>query len=494
MPIADAPPQPPLSAAAPVEIRLSVERVAVDQGAQMGLAGLHYLRRLGQNWVGGVSVFGATQGDRGGFFGWGVQALYRQRWGDWSGEAGLFVGGGGGSPSWVGGGLMLRPQLLLARHWGDLSLGLGVSELRFPNGAVHGTQPFLSLGLAGDVLFGPAAGQAAAPLPEREQLQALAGGVSALAGSYALSAGSARRDGTGPASDLRFGGLVLRRAWAPGSAALHPYWAISAAGALSAAYAGYAELVGSLGLQYSPLPALALRAEVGLGSGGAGSAVDTGGGLLRKATLGASLNLGPSLSLSAGLGRIASHGRFQANEARLELGLRGFDLLPRGTAPAVAWPEGAYAWAPWTLSSVYAHYAQMARDAGGRAGLGLTALKLERELDSHWRLLGQAGIGVDGQAGGYATGQLGLGWLTASVADPGWRFGAEASLGAAGGGGVKVGGGLIGQAQLQARRALTPEWSLQADAGWLRSRSGALSSPFVGVSAVYSFSRLQIGR
>lgn len=495
MPLADTPPQPPMSAAAPVEIRITAERVAVDQGAHMGLVGLHYLRPIGQNWLGGVSVFGAAQGDRGGFFGWGVNAAYRQRWGDWSGEAGLFVGGGGGSPGWVGGGLMLRPQIALARHWGDLSLGLGVSQVRFPSGAVHGTQPFLSLGTSSDVLFGPAAGRsAAAPLPEREQLQALAGEVSVLAGRYAMRAGSPRRDGTGAATDLRFGGLVLRRAWAPGSASIQPYWAISAAGSLTSAYAGYAELIGSLGMQYSPIPALALRAEAGLGSGGAGSLIDSGGGLLRKASVGASLNLGSSLSVAASLGRVASQGRFQANEARLELGLRGFDLVPRGTAPAGTLPLGEYGWAPWTLSSVYAHYARMTRDAGGRPALGLTALKVERELDAHWRVIGQAGIGVDGNAGGYATGQLGLGWLTAASADPAWRFGAEASLGAAGGGGVNVGGGLIGQAQLQARTALSPEWSLQADAGWLRSRNGALSSPFVGISAVYSFSRLQIGR
>ncbi len=495
MPLADTPPQPPVSAAALVEIRITAERVAVDQGAHMGLVGLHYLRPIGQNWVGGVSVFGAAQGDRGGFFGWGVDAAYRQRWGDWSGEVGLFVGGGGGSPSWVGGGLMLRPQVMLTRHWSDLSLGAGVSQLRFPNGAVHSSQPFLSLGMSGDVLFGPASGQtSAAPLPEREQVQALAGEVSALAGRYALRGGSARRDGAGPATDLRFGGLVLRRAWAPGSSAIQPYWAISAAGSLTAAYAGYAELIGSLGVQYSPMSALALRAEAGLGSGGAGSLVESGGGLLRKASVGASLNLVSNLTVAASVGRVASQGRFQANEARLELGLRGYDLVPRGAAPASTMPIAGYAWAPWTLSSVYAHYARMVRDTGGRPALGLTAIKVERELDAHWRVVGQAGIGVGGNAGGYATGQLGLGWLTAAVADPAWRFGAEASLGAAGGGGVNVGGGLIGQAQLQARRALSPDWSLQADAGWLRSRSGSLSSPFVGISAVFSFSRLQIGR
>ena len=77
------------------------------------------------------------------------------------------------------------------------------------------------------------------------------------------------------------------------------------------------------------------------------------------------------------------------------------------------------------------------------------------------------------------------------LADTGWRLGAEASVGAAGGGAVKVGGGLVAQAQLQARYSLSPQWALQADAGWLRSRQGSLSSPLLGLSAVVSFSRLQ---
>ena len=82
--------------------------------------------------------------------------------------------------------------------------------------------------------------------------------------------------------------------------------------------------------------------------------------------------------------------------------------------------------------------------------------------------------------------------MTGRLADTGWRLGGEASVGAAGGGAVKVGGGLVVQAQLQARYSLRPQWALQADAGWLRSgRQGSLSSPLLGLSAVYSFSRLQ---
>ena len=72
-----------------------------------------------------------------------------------------------------------------------------------------------------------------------------------------------------------------------------------------------------------------------------------------------------------------------------------------------------------------------------------------------------------------------------------WRLGAEATVGAAGGGSVAVNGGLFAQAQLQARYALARDWALQFDVGQLRGARGGLSSPLVGLSLVSSFSRLE---
>jgi len=60
-------------------------------------------------------------------------------------------------------------------------------------------------------------------------------------------------------------------------------------------------------------------------------------------------------------------------------------------------------------------------------------------------------------------------------------------VGAAGGGGVRVSDGWIGEAQVLARMAVSPNWAVQPDAGWLRGRDGRLSSPQLGLSAMYSF-------
>ena len=501
MPFADvSPPTPPASPPRQVQVStldlsLTAEQVPVAPGLKMGLVGLHARRPVTPNLSIGPSVFGAASGDRGGFFGWGLSAVYRWRQGDWSAEAGLFVGGGGGSPPWVGDGLMLRPSLLLSRDVGPLRLGLGVSQVNFPSGTVRATVPFSSLSWTGDTLFGPAGGGAGLAT-EGWSDRAWPTETGATVGQYNLRKGSARRDGTGNASPLRVGGVVFKRDL-PGAligdgAGLRPYWLLSTAGSITAVYAGYAEFLGGLGLRYAlpSHPTLALRAEAAVGSGGGGTALDTAGGLLGKAGVGLSWQLGRQWGVTALAGLTESRGRFSAHEVRVELAWQGWDAVPGGARSPEPF-SAALAWKPWTGSAGWAQYTATRRADGSDPGLGVVTLKLEREVGPHWRVTGQAGIASNGNAGGYATGQLGVGWLGPTLFDQRWRFGAEASLGAAGGGAVEVGNGMIAQVQGVARYAVTPGWALQVDAGWLRSRNGALSTPFVGLSSVASFSRLQ---
>jgi hypothetical protein len=360
-----------------------------------------------------------------------------------------------------------------------------------PSGLVHSTQPFVTIAWASDVLLGPPGGDAP-PADVGLAVSAMPTETEVAVGRYLMRAQPVPSSGNAAAAELRYGGLVFRRALAGSLFGAQPYWLMSAAGSLTQAYTGYAELMGGIGAKY-PLPfvpAISLRIEGAIGSGGAGSALDTGGGLLRKMSAGVSWRIGPQLTLAASAGRIASRGAFDASEIQSELGLQGWDVVP-GETRTIGPAPATLSWTPWSLSTGMNLYARAPREGGGEPGLGTTVLKIERAIDRNWRLVGQASIGVSGNAGGFATGQFGLGWLTAPVANAGWQFGAEATVGAAGGGMVRVGGGVIGQAQMQARYALSPEWALQADAGWLRSKQGTLASPFVGLSAVYSFSRLQ---
>jgi hypothetical protein len=162
---------------------------------------------------------------------------------------------------------------------------------------------------------------------------------------------------------------------------------------------------------------------------------------------------------------------------------------PDGPAPAA--PGSTSSWAAWQVTAGLVDYSRMWRQDGSRSGVGVMAVKLARELGPSWQVVAQAATAVSGEAGGYATGHLGAGWLSAARPGSDWRLGAEASVGAAGGGGVRVDGGVFAQAQMQARYRLAGDWSLQVDAGLLRGLRGNWSSPMIGLGLVSSFTRLE---
>ena len=490
----DAPPLPP---PVPVEITLTTERVDVGDGVSMGMVGLNYQRQFTPNLAAGLAVYGATTGDRGGFFAWGANGAYRRAFGPWQAETGLFVGGGGGSPGWVGGGLMLRPHVEISRAVGPLRLGLGVSRVKFPNGQVSSTQPYATLRWSTSTFLGP--GGESATLSNGASLlgQTADSEFAGVVGVYKPSK-SPRRDASGGTGALQYGGLAFRRSlggerWLGGK----PYATITTLGAIGGGYDGYAELTGGFGLQWrtAAVPQFALRAEAAVGSSGAGSTVDTGGGLIGKVGGALVWQPMPNLSVSALLGRVQSRGRFSANEARLELAWRLWDVVPGGSFDTSA-SDGApvpigLKWSPWGVSTGWVQYPNMLRDDGTTPALGVVALKLERQFGPNWRLVTQAATAATGNAGGYATGHVGVGWMSTPWVGSNWRLGAEATVGAAGGGSVAVNGGLFAQAQLQARYALARDWALQFDVGQLRGARGGLSSPLVGLSLVSSFSRLE---
>lgn len=500
MPLLDLPPLPPLSPPAPVAITLTAEHIEVNDGYRMGLAGLRYERRYTPHGSGGMAVYSAVSGDRGGFFGWGVNGAWHTAPGPWQAEVGLFVGGGGGSPSWVGSGLMLRPHAEVTRQSGPFSWGLGVSRVVFPDGRVGSTQPYATLRWNTAVhLHEAEADAASAALPPG--VRAVESELGPIVGAYRMQR-SPRRDGSGATPLLWMGGLAYRQALPTDTtlAGGRPYTVLTTVGAMYGGYDGYAELTGGLGLQWRLAPTLRLRAEAAVGSSGAGATVDTGGGLIGKVGAGLQWQPGRAWALGLHAGRIASQGPFKAQELRVEWLWRGWDLAPRGSVSATAHaPEagdGADAprearWATWHAAAGLKHFPRMLRDTGAHRAVDMLGLKVERAVAPGWHVLAEAGSGVTGLAGGYATGQVGLGWLAPLTADRRWQAGAEASLGAAGGGGVVVAGGLFGQAQVQVRHALDRTWALQADAGWLKAARGALSSPMVGVSLVSRFGRLE---
>lgn len=449
----------------------------LPNGEGMGLTGLSLLFDAGSGWWLGPAVYGAVTGGRGGLFVGGAEVQHRWRLGGGRLVAGLYAGGGGGAAAPVGGGLMLRPALSWLHDVGPLQLGVGVSAVRFPGGDISSTQ--IALLLAWDGSFRYAAAERAGDSGSDARRSGV--GVDRLIGtltSYSLRGAGVRERRIG----LVGARLEQRRSGAPLGGDWH--WGLETAGAAHGDAAGYMEILGSAGWD-APLTSggafrAGARAALGLGGGGG---VPTGGGVIGRVMLGASLELTPNLATGVEVGWLrAADSALRAPVAQWWLALA---LEPAADADGLR--RGVLARTEWTAA--LQHYTDAARRDGSVRALDTVGLKLARQLSEHLYVTGQAHSAYAGGAGAYSVGLVGAGVTTASRAQP-WRAGAELLIGAAGGGGVASGGGAIAQGLAWAALAVADDVELRVGVGRVRSRHDGLSTPVVELSVSRAFAQL----
>lgn len=449
----------PVAHEAVIDVGLGYERLKLPGGERMGLASGWVLFPLGGQWWAGPAVYGAAGGQRGGLFVGGaeLQRRFDLPWG-WDLRAGLFAGGGGGAAAPVGSGLMLRGAATLTHDFGPLRAGLSWSRVSFPSGDIGSSQLGLTFSWERPFrYFDPeAAGQRQpAGAPTGLGIQRLAGTV----GAYQLRG-----------SDTRRVGLVGARAeWLPLPSGL--YTGIEAAAAASGDAAGYMEILGNVGWRWTPstLPvSLEARGALGLGGGGA---MPTEGGALGKLAIGASVDWGGGWRTGIEVGEVRGLGStLRAHTGQVWLAL---DLEPSPDAPA----SGTVSRNEW--SATLQHNLRAQRRDGTTAPLDTIGIKLDRYVDDHLYLSGQAHSAFAGGVGAYSIGLIGAGLATA----PGvYRFGAELLVGAAGGGGVASGSGAIVQSVTWAGWSVTPLSQLRFGVGAVRALRGDLRSGVVELS------------
>lgn len=455
---------------------LGFETIRLPGRERLGLLGGALLFEAAPSWWLGPAVYGAVTGERGGLFTGGLEVQRRWRLGERSTlVTSVYAGGGGGGGAPVGGGLMLRPAITALQDFGALQAGLSWSQVRFPDGDIRSNQAGVVLAWDGRFRY---ADPARAGQPAQDEQRS---GI----GFDRMAATFARYTITAPGrADRRIDvvGARLDRRADDG----HFTWGLEAAGAASGGAAGYMEILASAGWDAALLPSLvpALRAGVrgaaGLGGGGA---VPTGGGALGKAMLTLSAPIAPqwSAGLEAGLLRSGD----SAMRATLVQAWLALDLEP-ARGPDDPLRRGTLARTEW--AAALQHNLRVQREDGSREPLDTVGLKLNRYLNDHVYLSGQAHSAFAGGAGAYSIGLVGVGAATAPAAQ-GWGAGAELLVGAAGGGGVATAGGALVQAVGWAGWSDTPGSQWRLGAGAVRSLRGGLSSPIVELSWVRAFAQ-----
>jgi hypothetical protein len=463
-------------------VRAGYEELTLPGNEKLGLLGLGYLvdRQLNEHasFYYGLGVYSAVSGQRGGFFTGGGEFGLRYQAGRVILDGGLFVGGGGGGSAPQGGGLMLRPHAGVLYDFGKFALGLEYAQVSFPNGNIDSDQ----LALIAELSFQSVFADDDEP-GELSGLDLRMASVSIAPTLQHYSPNGSALQATGVEA-MTLAGIELGRYISP-----RAYFFLESAAAFRGDADGYAELLGGVGYRYPLADRVAIQARLAAGAAG-GGAIDTGGGFIYKASLGGEIVLTDALSLGLDYGIIdAPDGSFEAEMARVTLRY-GLGMAAVSRTSNRLDPEDV-SFGKWALRLSHVTYLSdptLRKNAGG-GDVNLIALKADRLLSDHFYVTGQAAAAYQGDAGGYATGLLGIGYrymLTDRLS-----IRAELLAGPAGGGGVNTSGGAILQPMAGLSWKLSKNLDFALMAGKLRSLRGDLDTEVLDVGLVYRFNTLE---
>jgi hypothetical protein len=431
----------------------------------MGMLGLGLNQELNRHFSAGVQAWSAVRGDHGGFITIGFDGAGRTPLADGLGlEGGLFIGAGGGhgENALSGGGLMLRTyaQLTLdAGAWGRI--GAGISRVAFPSGSIRTTQPMASYTLP----LASAAGDrgSSTHVPGKRQVS--------IVGANVKVGSSVRNTRATMQEEFRLVGITfdnfVNDDW---------YLRLEAAGGAGGHSAGYMQVLAGPGLRVPLYDCIYLDTSVGIGGAG-GGAVDTGGGLLYKASAGLQLFLTRQLFAEASVGYLtSSEGSFKAVTPSLQFGSRfGGGMSSDGDSPL-----------PLRVRMASEHYFKASdnwRTQYVDQGVDNLGLQLDYFFSPSVYMTGQALAAYAGKAGAFMIGLFGAG-VQQDIA-PRFFLQGEGLLGVAGGGGIAVGSGAVWQGNASLGYRLSREFSIMATGGRIGAFDGDFKAKVMGLALSY---------
>jgi len=473
----------------PTTLRFTTENVSLPGNEKMGLLGGTLLFDVSDRVRLGVASYGAVRGERGGFITLGVAGEVHQPLTDaWSARAGMFVGAGGGRGGYTlsGGGLMLRTDAGLVYDTQRMGqLGFGVSRVSFPSGTIGSSQLYVQYDYPFHTLMRSGWSQMPSQAGDSSGFKGLKvndNELSAVYRSYHLPASVVRDDGGAQHPRMQLMGVewlsYLDDRW---------FLKLESEGAMGGQSNGYMQILAGGGYRYPLSSSQAIKLYGALGPAGGGG-VDTGGGLLLDAGVALQQRLSQNMSLELGLSELRAPSRsFKAQSLDLKLGYR-FGT-PAVDGSPVRWGDlsrfDARNLRVRVANQTYYKAAPQWRNRSVDDAVGNLGVQLDYFVSPSTFVTGQGLAAYRGDAGAYMTGQIGVG--AQQRLSERWFVEAEALAGAAGGGGLAVGGGFVLQGNGSVGYRVSDAASVMATVGRIQSTGGEFKANVVGVSMAYQF-------
>lgn len=452
----------------------------------MGLTGIHYNLLFSDTFYAGLGFYGSIHGKRGGLFTLGVNAGIQKKLTDnLFLDTGFHFGGGGGASAPDGGGAFILPHLNLGYQFKNFSATAGYSYINFfDEGNINSSQ--INFGIQVPISVDYTAFKNKENSYSFNQLKKSSWNQNSKKLSLTLHLNNLSPFGKSKfTNSASLKGNTIRLAGFNLNSYLNDNWFVffKADGAYHGIRGGYMDIFLGGGYHFSfNRNRTNILTKFGIGAGGGGG-VDTAGGFLIYPDISIEQKLFNDIYLSVNKGYLMSPNQFFASSTL------GFGLKYYVNQQGIKTENKIFNKSKVKgVEVIIGHdiYFNAQRHSIPDTDLHQIAVQANLYVFKNWYLAAKTSFAnFGGNAGAYAEGIFGFGYRTKNIANNKISLFTQGLIGAAGGGEVATGQGLIIKPSAGVYYNLNNKLSLRTEAGYVKAKGGDLNSMYFNFGLSY---------
>lgn len=459
----------------------------------MGYTGIHYNLMLNDWSYAGVGLYGAVTGNTGGFFTLGVNAgIKKYLSDDFYVDTGFHFGGGGGKGAPDGGGAFILPHFNLGYNFKNFSINSGWSYVDFFDaGNIKGHQLNISLEIPLDYTYSDY------EISENEvdfaDLKNSDWNINSKRTSLMFHQNNLKIKGdTRKVGGVKYNGETIRLAGFELASYFTKNWFtfLKVDGAFDGIKAGYMDVFLGGGYMYAfNKNNTNIVAKFGVGAGGGGG-IETEGGFLVYPDVSIEQKLFSDIYLALNTGFVMSPNSNVLTQS-YGFGLKYY-IERNGIIADKSFENGKFKGFEVIVKQDL--YFDAKRGSNPTEDLHQISLQINLDLNKNIYVAGQTSFANFGNAGAYGEGIVGLGAKTNPFLNDKITIFGQVLAGAAGGGDISTGEGLIVKPSAGLDYKLNNTLSFRTSAGYVKAKGGSLSSTFINFGVKYHLSFLKMNQ
>jgi hypothetical protein len=467
-------------------LSIDMPETSIINEPNMGFSGIHYNLLLNKFFYTGVGIYGAVSGKRGGFFTLGINAGYKKYLNDkLSIDTGFHFGGGGGAGAPDGGGAFILPHFNLGYNFNHFSVHAGWSYVNFFDaGLIKGNQLNVALEIPLDFKYSNY--KNAEINFSSEILNNSSWKQKTKKNSFLVHFNNLKVKSEGPlkGKTIRLAGFeyghYLTNTW---------FAFLKVDGAYSGIRGGYMDVFLGGGYHLSlHKNKTNIIAKFAIGAGGGGG-VDSDGGFLLHPDISIEQQLFSGVYIAINKGYLFTPNRLLST-SNYGIGVKYYVEKNGSFSNEKTFKNGVFKGVEVVLKQDW--YFNAIRITNTIEDVHQISLQINFDVNKNLFLAGQTSFASFGNAGAYGEGLIGFGIKTNNTLHTHTNFFAQVLAGAAGGGNISTGEGLIIKPSFGVDYRITNTLSIRSAIGYVKAKGGNLSNTFVNLGLKYNFSFLSM--